>query len=43
VVVYFSSFVSILYYYGVMQFIVKLLAKIFQYSMNTTARSEERR
>ncbi|XP_033747083.1 solute carrier family 28 member 3-like [Pecten maximus] len=37
VVVYFSSVVSILYYLGVMQVIIKGLAKLFQYTMNTTA------
>ncbi|OWF53707.1 solute carrier family 28 member 3-like [Mizuhopecten yessoensis] len=37
VVVYFSAVVSILYYWGVMQFIIKGLAKLFQYTMKTTA------
>ncbi|XP_060072675.1 solute carrier family 28 member 3-like [Ylistrum balloti] len=37
VVVYFSAVVSILYYLGVMQFIIKGLAKLFQYTMKTTA------
>ncbi|XP_033748595.1 solute carrier family 28 member 3-like [Pecten maximus] len=37
VVVYFSAVVSILYYLGVMQVIIKGLAKLFQYTMNTTA------
>ncbi|XP_060072660.1 sodium/nucleoside cotransporter 1-like [Ylistrum balloti] len=37
VVVYFSAVVSILYYLGVMQFIINGLAKLFQYTMKTTA------
>lgn len=36
VVVYFSAVVSILYYLGVMQFIIKGLAKLFEFTMNTT-------
>ncbi|OWF53706.1 solute carrier family 28 member 3-like [Mizuhopecten yessoensis] len=37
VVVYFSAVVSILYYWGVMQIVIKGLAKLFQYTMKTTA------
>ncbi|XP_069135113.1 solute carrier family 28 member 3-like [Argopecten irradians] len=37
VVIYFSSIVSVLYYLGVMQSIINGLAKLFQFTMNTTA------
>ena len=37
VIIFFSTFISVLYYLGVMQFIIRHLAAVMQVTMGTTA------
>jgi len=37
VVVYMSSMMSVLYYYGVMNYIIRKMAWVMQFTMETTA------